>query len=162
MKVSDLSTVPPVSNWRMSFAANAPDSVLSPTKDYTFGVSDRGDQFYVRASTDPTETSFSYGTAVRESTGSVTYTEAGPADKGVIDSASNTVTVSISLAKLNQLIPSGHSPIGAGSILVGLRESGRRAGRRRTRHRQHREGDRRRRDRRQTGELQPRGREQLQ
>jgi hypothetical protein len=123
MKVSDLSTVPPVSNWRMSFAANAPDSVLSPTKDYTFGVSDRGDQFYVRASSDPTETSFSYGTAVRESTGTVTYTEAGPADKGVIDSATNTVTISISLAKLNQLIPSGHSPIGAGSVLVGLRGS---------------------------------------
>jgi hypothetical protein len=121
MKVSDLSTVPPVSNWRMSFAANAPDSVLSPTKDYTFGVSDRGDQFYVRASSDPTETPFSFGTAVRVSDGTLAYTEAGPADSGAFDSANNTVTVSVSLAKLNALIPSGHAPIGAGSVLVGLR-----------------------------------------
>ncbi|MFN2635208.1 MAG: post-COAP-1 domain-containing protein, partial [Thermoanaerobaculia bacterium] len=121
MKVSDLSTVPPVSNWRMHFAANAPDSVLSPTGDYTFGLSDRGDQFYVRASTDPTQTPFSFGTAKRKSDGSLAYTEAGPADSGAFDSAKNTITVAVSLSKLNQFLPAGHAPIGAGSVLVGLR-----------------------------------------
>ncbi len=121
MKVSNLSTVPPASNWRMHFAANAPDSVLSPTGDYTFGLSDRGDQFYVRASTDPTQTPFSFGTAKRNSDGTLAYTVAGSADSGAFDAANNTITVAVSLSKLNQFLPAGHAPIGAGSVLVGLR-----------------------------------------
>jgi hypothetical protein len=36
MKVSDLAVVPTNSNWRMNFAANAPDSRLSATGDYSF------------------------------------------------------------------------------------------------------------------------------
>ncbi|MDQ3744768.1 MAG: glycoside hydrolase, partial [Acidobacteriota bacterium] len=36
MKVSNLSTVPPSSNWRMNFTANAPFAGLSPTGDYSF------------------------------------------------------------------------------------------------------------------------------
>ena len=66
MKVSDMTAIPPSSNWRMTFTANAPDSVLSPTNEYTFGVSDRGDGFFVRATTDASGTqTFVYGTAKR-------------------------------------------------------------------------------------------------
>src|SRR5205807_10391663 len=52
MKVSDLSVVPPASNWRMNFTANAPGAGLCPTGDYSFAVSDRGDQFFELANTD--------------------------------------------------------------------------------------------------------------
>ena len=74
MKVSDMTAIPPSSNWRMTFAANAPNSVLSPTNEYTFGVSDRGDGFFVRATTDPSGAqTFVYGTAKRNYNGSITY-----------------------------------------------------------------------------------------
>lgn len=124
MKVSDLSIVPPLSNWRMSFAANAPDSRLSPTGDYTFGLSDRGDQFFLRATTDALGTrTFTYGTAVREHQhrGFVAYTDKGTADGGSFDQATNTITIKVSLSKLNGVLPAGHAPVGPGSILVGLR-----------------------------------------
>lgn len=121
MKVSDLSTVPPASNWRMNFTANAPDSQLSPTGDYTFGLSDRGDQFFLRATTDPSGAqSFSYGTAVRNSDGSLSYTTRGLADAGSIDPATNTITLKVSASKLNPYVTQG-PPIAAGSTLVGLR-----------------------------------------
>ena len=128
MKVSGpLSpTPPPDSFWRMNFTANAPDSVLSPTGDITFGLSDRGDQFYLKASTDPSSgsiQSFVYGTAVRNPDGSITYTDKGAADCGLIDIDNNTITVKVRLGKLNDLLPSGHAPIGVGSTLAGLRGS---------------------------------------
>ena len=85
MKVSDLTTIPPESNWRVHFTANAPDSVLSPTGEFSFGVSDRGDQFFLRATTGPSGTqTFSYGTAVRTFSGPVAYT-----DKGTGSAATN-------------------------------------------------------------------------
>ncbi len=124
MKVSDLSLVPPLSNWRMSFTANAPDSRMSPTGNYSFGLSDRGDQFFVRATTDALGTrTFTYGTAVREHQhrGLVAYTDVATADSGTFDSTTNTVTIKVSLSKLNQTLAAGHSPLGPGSILVGLR-----------------------------------------
>ncbi|MEO7658430.1 MAG: post-COAP-1 domain-containing protein [Pyrinomonadaceae bacterium] len=121
MKVSDLSTVPAGGNWRMNFTANAPNSKLSPTGDYTFGLSDRGDQFWVRASTDPSQTSpFSFGTAVRNSDGTLTYTRRGAADSGTFDTATNTITVKVSASKLNPFVTKGPA-VAAGSILVGLR-----------------------------------------
>jgi hypothetical protein len=126
MKVSDLSTVPPLSNWRMSFAANAPDSRLSPMKDYSFGLADRGDQFFVRATTDATGArTFTYGTAVREHQhrGFIAYTDRGAADGGSFDSAAGTITIRVSLSKLNATLASGHAPLASGSILVGLRGS---------------------------------------
>src|SRR5712672_2280967 len=102
MKVSDLSSLPGATNWRTNFAANAPDSVLSPTGDYSFARSDRGDQFYFRASTDPTQPStFSHGTAVRDSDGTVAYTRTDAADEGLFDPASGTITVKVALSKLN-------------------------------------------------------------
>jgi hypothetical protein len=121
MKVSDLSTVPPLSNWRMSFTANAPFSQMSPTGGYTFGLSDRGDQFWVRASTDTTQQfTFSYGTAARNSDGTITYTLSGEADGGSFDTVNNTITVKVSLSKLNPFVTKGPA-IGSGSVLVGLR-----------------------------------------
>ena len=63
MKVSDLTIVPPGSNWRMNFAANAPDSRLSATGDYSFGLADRGDQFFVRAQTPLTITTRTFPVA---------------------------------------------------------------------------------------------------
>lgn len=122
MKVSDLSTLPALGNWRASFAANALDSRMSPTGLYTFGVSDRGDQFWMRASSDAAGVmSYSYGTAVRNPDGTITYTEAGAADGGSVDQQNGTITMKVSTTKLNPLVRSGNAPIGVGSTLVGLR-----------------------------------------
>lgn len=121
MKVSANPVGAPLSNWRMNFTANAPDSKLSATGDYTYGLSDRGDQFWVRASTDPTQASaFSFGTAVRNSDGTITYTTRGAADSGAFDPVNNTITVKVSASKLNPFVTKG-PPIGNGSVLVGLR-----------------------------------------
>jgi hypothetical protein len=120
MKVSDLSAQP-LSNWRSSFTANAPNSILSPTGDYTFGLSDRGDQFFVRASTDALgAVSYTFGTAIRNSDGTLTYTTQGAADAGSFDTVTDTVTVKVLVSKLNAFVT--HGPlIGNGSVLVGLR-----------------------------------------
>jgi len=121
MKVSDLSVIPPSGNWRMNFAANAPDPVLSASGDYTFALSDRGDQFWVRASTSSTgAATYTYGTAVREGTGAITYTSRGTADSGAFDSANGTITVKVAASKLNPFVTHG-PPIANGSILAGLR-----------------------------------------
>jgi uncharacterized repeat protein (TIGR01451 family) len=122
MKVSDLSTLPAAANWRMSFTANAPNSTLSPTGDYSFGVSDRGDQFFVRASTDPTAPSgqFAFGTAVRTSSGALSYTTRGAADAGSFDQVNKTITVKVALSKLNPFVSHGPA-VSPGSVLVGLR-----------------------------------------
>jgi len=124
MKVSDLSLVPPLSNWRINFTANAPDSRLSPTGDYSFGLSDRGDQFFLRATTDALgNPTYTYGTAVREHQhrGLIAYTDRGAADSGTINSLSGTITMKIALSKLNAALVAGHTPLAPGSILAGLR-----------------------------------------
>ena len=120
MKVSGSLASPPAGvNWRMSFSANAPNSVMSPTGDYSFGLSDRGDQFFLRASTDPTQPSqFSYGTAVRNSDGSLSYTRIGAAT-GSFDAVANTITAKVPLSALNTFATKG--AIAPGSVLVGLR-----------------------------------------
>jgi PKD repeat protein len=108
----------------MNFTANAPDSRMSPTGDYSFGLSDRGDQFFLRATTDALgNRTYTYGTAIREHQhrGLIAYTDRGVADSGAFDSAAGTITIKIALSKLNALLPAGHSPIGPGSILAGLR-----------------------------------------
>ena len=129
MKVSDLSIVPPNGTWRVNFTANAPDAGLSTTGDYNFGLSDRGDQFFLRAATDATGAgSFVYGTAARRhfvagGGGGFDYTDRGAADAGSFDANADTITIKVSLAKLNAALPAGHAPIGSGSILAGLRGS---------------------------------------
>ncbi|HYN86444.1 MAG TPA: Calx-beta domain-containing protein [Pyrinomonadaceae bacterium] len=122
MKVSELATVPPAANWRMHFTANAPGTGISPVGDYSFAVSDLGDQFYVRANTDtgPAGT-FTFGTAVRNPDGSITYTERGAADCGTIDPATDTITVKVSVSKLNPFATKG--AITTGKVLAGLRGS---------------------------------------
>ncbi|HEX5707384.1 MAG TPA: Calx-beta domain-containing protein, partial [Pyrinomonadaceae bacterium] len=122
MKVSDLSVVPPAGNWRMHFTANAPGAGISPVGDYSFAISDAGDQFYVRANTDASLAgTFTFGTAVRNSDGSITYTERGAADCGQINAAADTITVKVSVSKLNPFATKG--AITNGSVLAGLRGS---------------------------------------
>ena len=111
MKLSGLTTAPPGANWRMNFTANAPG-----------GLSDRGDQFYVQASTTGGTPAFTFGTAVRISDGSLTYTSRGTADAGTIDSTLSTVTVKVRLSRLTPYLAHGPA-VGTGSILYGLRGS---------------------------------------
>ena len=80
-----------------------------------------GDQLWVRANTDNLAAPvFSFGTAVRNSDGSLSYTRRGSADFGAFDAASSTVTIKVALAKLNPWVTHG-PPIGSGSVLDGLR-----------------------------------------
>ncbi|MBA3296967.1 MAG: hypothetical protein H0U19_08525 [Acidobacteria bacterium] len=123
MKVTDLTAVPEGSYWRVSFAANAPHSVLNPTGEYSFGISDDGDQFYFEArTTDEGVQSFVYGTAVRNPDGSLSYTAVGDADAGAFNSAAKTITTEVSLTKLNTVLAAAGRPlIVTGSVIAGLR-----------------------------------------
>ncbi|HSI73832.1 MAG TPA: hypothetical protein VK934_11715 [Fimbriimonas sp.] len=119
MKVSDLSTVPTLSNWRMNFSANARFNGVPLTKDYAKGSSDTGDQFYMRAFTDVIGTqTFEWGTAVRNHDGSITYTARGTADAGSFDPVGGLITVKVSFTQLNAF---ARSPFASGKILCGLR-----------------------------------------
>src|SRR5690242_5307405 len=128
MKVSDLAVLPPNGTWRVNFTVNAPDSGLSPTGDYNLGLSDRGDQFFLRAQTDLTgAASFVYGTAARRhfvagGGGGFDYTDRGAAT-GSFDTNADTITIKIPLSTLNAALPAGHAPIGPGSVFSGLRGS---------------------------------------
>jgi Big-like domain-containing protein len=123
MKVSDMTAIPPSSNWRVNLAANAPLSQMSPTGGYTFGLSDRGDQFFLRASTDASGIqTFKYGTSVRNFDGSVAYTDRGDLDDGAFDATSKTVILKVAVGKLNTILTAAGRPtLGHGSILDGLR-----------------------------------------
>ena len=125
MKVSDLSITPPSSTWRMNFTANAPDTRLSPNGLYNFGLSDRGDQFYLRASTDALGAiTYAYGTAQRLSTGGITYTDRGVPDAGSFSATANTITIKVSVTKLNAILSAaGRRTVGPGSAFAGLRGS---------------------------------------
>lgn len=127
MKVSDLTTIPPNTTWRMFFTANAPETgiVGISGNQYSKGLSDRGDQFYVQAATDAQGTpTFTWGTAVREFSGSITTTSRGAADRGLFNQPSRTISVTISASTLNAYLaglPGSHPPIVNGTILCGLR-----------------------------------------
>jgi hypothetical protein len=123
MKMTDLTVIPEGSFWRASFAANCPFSVLNPTGEYTFGLSDDGDQFYLQANTsDEGFQSFEYGTAVRNPDGSITYTPVGTADAGAFDQAAKTVTFEVALTKLNDILTARSRPLlTTGSVVAGLR-----------------------------------------
>lgn len=121
MLISDLSIIQPESNYRVNFTANAPYSEMSPTGLFTFGLSDRGDQFYIRVTTGTDSTQgFTWGTAARNSDGSITYTPRGAAS-GKVDTASETITFKVPVSELNSVLPAGATPLGDGSVLVGLR-----------------------------------------
>ena len=121
MKVSDLSVVPALANWRMHFTANAPDSRASAYGDYSFGISDDGDQFFLMANTDTGTPAYSFGTATRQSTGQLAYTVRGAADSGSFDTANGTVTVKCALSKLNPFVRAGNAALAPGTVLTGLR-----------------------------------------
>ncbi len=132
MTVSSLATLPASATYRMEFVANAPhhnpptaaapDSGISPTGDYSFALSDHGDQFYVQATTDSAgaTTAFTFGTVTRGSDGSLTYTSQGTARSGSIDMVHNTITITVGSDQLNPFVTHG-APVGEGTIFAGLR-----------------------------------------
>ena len=125
MRVTDLTaaTLPAGSIWRASFAVNCPNSVLSADGTYTYGISDDGDQFFVQAqTTDAGARSFVWGTAKRESDGSITYTVRGPADAGEFNFDDQTISIQVSVSKLNAILATAERPlITNGTVVAGLR-----------------------------------------
>lgn len=123
MKVSDLSSIPLESTWRMDFSANCPNTGVSFNGRYSLASSDRGDRFWLSAfsGAQQNHVAFQWGTYVRNSDGSLTYTEVRPADYGVFDTKHNTITVGVLLSNLNKIAKKGK--IGPGSVLTGLRGS---------------------------------------
>ena len=112
LTASGLNVVPPDSLWRMHFATN-------PTKP---GLVDRADQWFVQAATDDAGArAFSWGTAVRNSDGSIAYTVRGPADAGGFDLNARSLTIKVDAAKLNAV--QTHGAIKTGTVLMGLRGS---------------------------------------
>ena len=121
MKVSDLSSIPPFSSWRMDFTANAPNPGVSANGLFSL-ASDRGDKFYLLAFTNfQSHYAFQWGTYVRNGDGSVTYNLRTTADYGAFDTAHNTITIGVLLSRLNQAAKLGK--IGPGSVLTALRGS---------------------------------------
>jgi hypothetical protein len=125
MTVSDLTAVPPDSTWRMYFAANAPELgiVGPPGNQFSRGLSDRGDQFYIEAATNALgAVSFNWGTASRNFSGGINTAQQGAADSGAINKSVRQISVRISVAKLNAYLAAhGRPTIGVGSTLCGLR-----------------------------------------
>ena len=117
--------------WEMMFAINAPNSQLSDSGDFSYGLPDRGDQFYARVTLgkDGVPT-YVVGRASRASSGSIAYdsTDGGTtttptvtAERGTFNPQNGTIKVRVSFAKLNSLLAGGHAPMAPGSTLVGLR-----------------------------------------
>ena len=126
MRMSALTsaTLPAGSLWRASFAVNCPNSVLSADGTYTYGISDDGDQFFVQATTasDAALRTFQWGTAKRESDGSLTYTVRGLADTGEFNFADQTISIQVSVSKLNAVLAAANRPlITNGTVVAGLR-----------------------------------------
>ena len=130
MRVSNLTVVPAGSLWRASFAVNCPNAVLSADGTYTYGISDDGDQFFVQAQTtevglsfiDPGVQSFMYGKTKREPDGSLTYSVLGTADAGEFNMNDQTISIQVSVAKLNAVLAAASRPlITNGTVVAGLR-----------------------------------------
>lgn len=112
LRASGLSSLPPNGVWRMNFSTN-------PAKP---GLSDRADQWFVQAETDVSGVpSYWYGTAARNTDGTLTYTKRGPADAGRFDLSAKSVTVRVAIDKLNALATRG--PIVNGTVAIALRAS---------------------------------------
>jgi hypothetical protein len=112
LRASGLNTLPPLGIWRMNFSTN-------PT---TAGLSDRADQWFVMAETDALGTpTYSWGTAKRNTDGSVSYTKQGPADVGQFDLLNRSLTVRVGVGKLNAVAARG--AITVGTVAIGLRAS---------------------------------------
>ncbi len=123
MKLSTLANIVPGCVWRMDFTANAPFGEINGTNLYSNALCDRGDKLYLKATSNTDGTfSYTYGTVVRTSSGSLTSTSVGNADSGVVNTTNNTITITISASKLNALVTHGPA-IAAGTVLSGLRGS---------------------------------------
>lgn len=109
MQLSSLAAIPPEGNWRVNFSANT-----------LAGLSDRGDQFFMQATTETTTPTFFWGTSVRNSDGSFTYTTRAATDVGYFDTANNQVVLKVNLNQLNAF---ASKPLVNGSMLIGLRGS---------------------------------------
>jgi len=121
MKLSTLANIVPGCAWRMDFTANAPFGGINGTNLYSNAVCDRGDKFYLKATSNTDGTfSYTYGTVVRDSSGALVSTSVGNADSGTVNTTNNTITISISASKLNGLVTHGPA-IAAGTVLSGLR-----------------------------------------
>jgi len=123
MRVSDLSFIPGQTTWQISFAVNAPHNVMSPTGTYSFAASDHADQFYLEADTDVSGAmTYTYGTVERANDGKLIYTMVGSADAGEFNQNDNTVSVQVSVAKLNAVLAAKSKPlISHGTVVAGLR-----------------------------------------
>ena len=113
MKLSSLAVIPPVVQWRVNFSAEAPGG--SPGVP---GLSDRGQQFFMRAELDNSITSFVWGTAARSDSGHVNYRGRGNCDFGALDQSEGTITLKVALSQLNAF---ADPDIGPGTLLSGLR-----------------------------------------
>jgi hypothetical protein len=114
MKVSSLVEIPADVLWRVNFTADAPGA--SPGVP---GLSDRGQQFFMRAGTDHNSIqAFSWGTAARSDSGHINYRVRGDCDFGEFDQTNSTITMKVAL---NQLSPFSAPDLGPGTILSGLR-----------------------------------------
>ncbi|MEY2503163.1 MAG: hypothetical protein QOI07_3497 [Verrucomicrobiota bacterium] len=123
MRVSDLSVIPGQTTWQMSFSVNASHNVMSPTGTYSFAASDHSDQFFLEADTDVNgNKTYSYGTTQRANDGKLIYTIVGAADAGEFNQNDNTISVQVSVAKLNTILAAAsHPQIGHGTVVAGLR-----------------------------------------
>ena len=113
MKLSSLAALPPVVQWRVSFSADAPGG--SPGVP---GLSDRGQQFFMRAELDNSINSFVWGTAARSDSGHVNYVGRGNCDFGEINQTEGTITLKVALSQLNAF---ANPDIGPGTLMSGLR-----------------------------------------
>jgi len=125
MKVSDLTTLPNSAEWRMYFAANAPDTgIIGPVgNQFSKGMPDRGDYFYLDMETDAQgNRTFNWGMTQRNTDGSTTDTRVGAADSGFVNQLAKTITVRVAVSQLNARLGSlGHPLITTGSVICGLR-----------------------------------------
>jgi hypothetical protein len=111
MKVSGLSPIPAGANWRINFTANAPG-----------GVSDNGDQFWMRANTtNLAQPAFTFGTAVRGGDGAMVHTARGDAHFGSFDEENSVITLVVRVSQLNPFTTI--APIAPGTTFRGLRGS---------------------------------------
>ncbi|HWP83393.1 MAG TPA: S8 family serine peptidase [Bacteroidota bacterium] len=112
--VSEL-TNPPLEgfHWMAFFTANARNNLF-----------DRGQSFFLEASTDPRDGAsalaplFFYGTAARRADGAIITTRVGAADGVMFNPESNTITLKLGLEKINAI---ADPDVIVGSRLIGLR-----------------------------------------
>ncbi|HEY2953932.1 MAG TPA: FlgD immunoglobulin-like domain containing protein [Candidatus Eisenbacteria bacterium] len=114
MKVSSLTQIPAGVEWRINFSADAPGG--RPGRP---GLSDRGQQFFLDAGSDPNSLqAFAWGTATRSDSGHVNYRARGDCDFGEFNQAQGTITMKVSLSKLDAF---ADPDLGPGTVLSGLR-----------------------------------------